>query len=361
LQWIWLGLDPIEQEDILSRISSSTHSRSSEQWLDTVIGYRPGNWAYEWTKNGMMHQKASDSLTGNDAAEALYKASLCFSIAGYPHIKGDNLALQSQVLSHQAYQDASRLSEYPYHKLEVPYQGKTIKCNLHLPKSDGPHAVVIASAGLDSLQSDMWRIFRKYFAPENIAMLTVDMPSIGQSNHWPLTEDSCSLHQAILDYLPDLPWVNHHKVGLLGFRFGGNALVRLSFIEQNRIKGAVVVGAPVHHIFSSPKHIAHMPKMYLDVLASRIGKDVVDIDGLSAQMMAWSLKTQGFLSSRRTKVPILAMSLEGDPVAPHSDNQMVATFSQYGKAKKIPSDNLSKGYETFMNEAINWLKGELGR
>ncbi len=101
--------------------------------------------------------------------------------------------------------------------------------------------------------------------------------------------------------------------------------------------------------------------MYLDLLASRIGKEVVDINSLAAQMRAWSLKTQGILTSRKTRVPILALSLEGDPVSPLSDNQLVALFSDYGKAKKISSKTITQGYEQSLDLAIKWLEDELMR
>ncbi|EOW9462620.1 alpha/beta hydrolase, partial [Vibrio cholerae] len=54
LQWIWQGVDPVEQEEILARIASSKHSRTHDEWLDTVMGYRSGNWTYEWTRVGML-------------------------------------------------------------------------------------------------------------------------------------------------------------------------------------------------------------------------------------------------------------------------------------------------------------------
>lgn len=104
-----------------------------------------------------------------------------------------------------------------------------------------------------------------------------------------------------------------------------------------------------------------MPKMYLDILASRLGKNAVDINSLSGQLMAWSLKVQGILSSRKTKVPILAMSLENDPVSPHSDNRLVALFSDYGKAKKISAKTITQGYEESLDLAIKWLEDELIR
>ncbi|CAM4102303.1 MULTISPECIES: esterase FrsA [Vibrio] len=359
LQWIWQGADPIEQEQVLARISSSTHSRSKDEWLDTVTGFRSGNWAYEWTQAGMEHQRHANELKGDEAALALYKASLYFSIAAYPHIKGDNLASQAQVLANKAYDEASRLSKYVFKQINVPYKGKTIQANLHLPHTERPLPVVIVCAGLDSVQTDMWKLFLEHLAPNEFAMLTIDMPSIGKSSKWTLSEDSSCLHKAVLDHLPQVPFIDHWNVGLLGFRFGGNALVRLSFLEQSRIKACVTIGAPVHDIFASPDKVASMPKMYLDVLGSRLGKSPLDIQSLAGQMSAWSLKTQGLLASRRTSVPLLAISLDGDPIAPHSDNKLISMSSKVGQAVKVPSKNLSQGYQKSLDLAVDWLLNEL--
>ncbi|MCW8332855.1 esterase FrsA [Vibrio sp. SCSIO 43135] len=361
LQWAWQGVDPIEQEAVLAKIASSKHSRTEDNWLDTVMGYHSGNWAYEWTKLGMEHQRRSGTLDGESAADELFTASLCFSIAGYPHLKNDNLAAQAQVLAHNAYAEGAKKTKYVIKQLEIPYQNKKVTVNLHLSNTEKPQPVVIVCAGLDSLQSDMWKLFKNHFAKRDIAMLTVDMPSVGHSSHWPLSEDSSSLVQAVVNELPKLPWVDHFKVGLIGFRFGGNAMVRLSFLEQDKIKACVSLGAPIHDVLSSPDKLKQMSKMYLDVLASRLGKSVVDINSLAGQMTAWSLKSQGFLQSRKTKVPILALSLEGDPVSPLSDNQLVALFSQYGKAKQIKSKTITQGYEQSLDLAIKWLEDELFR
>ncbi|EGQ7840651.1 alpha/beta hydrolase, partial [Vibrio parahaemolyticus] len=60
LQWAWQGLSPIEMEGVLSRIASSTHSRTHDDWLDTVMGYHSGNWTFEWIKLGMEHQRRAN-------------------------------------------------------------------------------------------------------------------------------------------------------------------------------------------------------------------------------------------------------------------------------------------------------------
>ncbi|MUK70929.1 esterase FrsA [Aliivibrio fischeri] len=359
-QWIWQGVDAIELESILARIANSKKHRSRDEWLDTVSGYHSGNWAYEWIHAGMEHQKNASELECDEAAEAYFKASLYFSVAGYPHIKGDNLAIQSQVLASQAYDMAAKQTSHRVEKILVPYQGRKITCYLHLPNTEKPLPVVIVSGGMDSLQTDMWRLYRDFLAPNNMAMLTLDMPSIGHSSHWPLSEDSSCLHQAVLNYLPNIPWVDRFHAAVMGFRFGGNVALRLSFLEPSRLKACVALGAPVHQILTNSTRLKTMPKMYLDVLASRLAKQVVDINSLTSQMQAWSLKNQGFLSGgRKTSVSVLAIGLKDDPVSPKSDNKLAALFSKYGKGVELNSKTLHSGYEEALKQMIEWIKEEM--
>lgn len=361
LQWSWQGVHALDQQEVLSRIAASPHSRSEDQWLDTVMGYHSGNWAFEWNRMAMSHQQTAKDQEGEAAAESYFNAALCYSIAGYPHLKNDNLAKQSENLANTAYEMAAKHTQYTIKRLEFPFQNKKIVGHLHLTNTETSKPVVIVSAGLDSLQTDMWRLFRDYLAKRDIAMLTVDMPGIGHSAAWNVTENTSMLHQEVLSQLAALPWVDHRRVGLVGFRFGGNAMARLSFLEPDKVKACVTLGAPIHDVFVTREKLTKMSKMYLDVLASRVDKKAVDISSMSGQMMAWSLKIQGFLSSRRTKVPILALGMEGDVISPHSDNRLLALFSLEGRAKQIKSKTISQGYEQSLEMAMKWLEEELYR
>ncbi|MGF1764773.1 esterase FrsA [Aliivibrio kagoshimensis] len=358
-QWSWQGVDPIELEFILSHIAVSDKERTIPFMLDTVPGYRTGNWAYEWTKAATKYKKLAETQQGEEAAESLFTASLYFSIAGYPHLKGDALADQAQLLANRAYKDAIDHSSYIIKVIEVPYKGKMIKANLHLPHTDNPLPVVMVSGGLDSLQTDMWRFFRDYLGPNGLAMLTLDMPSVGLSSHWPLSEDSSCLHQAVLNHLKQVPWVDDTNVAVVGFRFGGNVAIRLSFIEQNKIKACVALGAPVHKAYSDAKKLSQLPKMYLDVIASRVGKRSVDINSLATHMNAWSLKNQGFFRGRKAPVKILSLNLEGDPISNLEDNKVVARHSQGGEAVEISSKTLHAGYDEALDMTLAWVKEAL--
>ena len=48
--WAWQGADPVEVEQTLARIAMGRGERSHERYLDTIKGYVPGNWVYEWSQ-----------------------------------------------------------------------------------------------------------------------------------------------------------------------------------------------------------------------------------------------------------------------------------------------------------------------
>ncbi|MGL5044775.1 MAG: alpha/beta hydrolase, partial [Plesiomonas sp.] len=67
-QWIWRGINPIDLEATLARIAVSDAERTQPHLLDTVIGYRSGNWIYEWANQAMQWQQKA--LDAGDQAQA---------------------------------------------------------------------------------------------------------------------------------------------------------------------------------------------------------------------------------------------------------------------------------------------------
>ncbi|MDP2533269.1 esterase FrsA [Photobacterium damselae subsp. piscicida] len=358
-QWIWQGVAPIVLEEVLARIASTEAPRTDDALLDTVIGYRPGNWNYEWSQiAGRYHKQARyQASQGNKetAAELMFKSSIHYSIAAYPHIKGDELAAQAELHANQSYKEAIELRPHDMRTIDVKYEGKTFQAFIHLPRTDKLLPTVIVSGGLDTMQCDLWRLYTDYLGPAGFAMVTLDMPSVGYSARWSLTEDTSRLHQALLQQLRDVPWVNHHKVAMLGLRFGGNAAIRLGFLESARLKTCISLGGIIHSFFTQPKMLDQIPRMYLDVLASRLGKNGVSKTALLSHLPAWSLKNQGIVGRRPVGIPMLGLNLKNDPVCPESDNQLIARSSYRGKAVTLPEKPLHDGYHRAMTMVVEWL------
>lgn len=361
LMWIWRGVDPKEIEEVLARITMSEAQRSSEHLFDTVVGYRSGNWIYEWTKQGAAWQaKAQESDDTRSDGQYWLNAANLYSIAAYPHIKGDALAEQAQTLANRAYEEAAKYLPYQLKALDFPIEGGgSLTGFLHSPEQgEAPFPTVLICGNLDMLQSDYYRLFRDYLAPAGIAMLTIDVPSVGFSSRWKLNQDTSFLHQQVLRALPDVPWIDHTRVGAFGFRFGANIAVRLAYLEPFRLRGVATLGPIVHHLLYDEQRQRRVPDMYMDVLASRLGMASATDKALKTELGRYSLKTQGLLG-HRCPTPMLAGYWDNDLLCPKEEASLIVNSSAGGKLLPIKSAPIYHNFHRALNQISGWLKVKL--
>lgn len=363
LLWSWRGVSPLEISEVLARIATSREEHTRADWLDTVIGYRNGNWNYEWSKQAAgWQQKALTTEDDALAGEQWLQASHGYSLAAYPYIKGDELADQAQVMANRAYEEATRRLPGELKALTFPIEGgSAITGFLHMPAgATAPYPTVLLCAGLDSLQSDHYRLFHDFLAPRGMAMLTLDMPSVGFSLKWKLTQDTSFLHQQVLRQLADVAWIDHTRVAAFGYRFGANVAVRLGYLEVPRLRAVACIGALVHELLSNPALQQQLPDMYLDVLASRMGMPSITDEALHTELNRYSLKTQGLLG-RRTPTPMLAAHWQNDLFSPPEEAQLIARSSSDGKVLEIPASPLMASFDRGLNQICDWLAQRLKR
>ena len=365
MQWSWQGMDIIECYEVLARISASENKRSDESILDTVIGFRPGNWNYEWTQQAMYYYRQGNmfakEVQNEKAKQAYYLASQFYSIASYPHLKGDELAIQSQVLAFNSYRESFKYANnMVFKEIKVPYQGKQVSCYLHLPDTETIHPVVIVSGGIDTLQCELLSLFEKDLAPAGIAMLSVDLPGIGFSSHVKLDQDSSNLHQAIIHYMKQVPWVDHDRIALMGMRFGGNIATRLGFLEPNSIKSVVCVGAAVGSIFDKLENFNKLPPVLLDCIASRMHINNASAESLYQFCVPLSLIKQGLLARTRINTPLLSIGHKQDVICNEQDLQLIARASRKGELQIIDEHPIFESYLNCLSYSAKWLTRHLG-
>lgn len=361
LMWIWRGISPQEILDVQSRIVMSDAERTDPDLYDTVVGYRGGNWIFEWSKQAMLwQQKAMQEADPERCGRHWLHASNLYSIAAYPHLKGDDLADQAQALANRAYEEASQRLPGEMRQLEFTIPGgAAVTGFLHMPKGKGPFPTVMMCGGLDSLQSDYYTLFENYLAPLGIAMLTLDMPSIGFSSKWKLSQDSSQLHQHALKSLPNVPWIDHTRVAAFGFRFGANVAVRLAYLESPRLKAVACLGPVVHSLLVEPQRQGSVPEMYLDVLASRLGMHDASNEALRVELNRYSLKTQGLLG-RRCPTPVLSGYWQNDPFSPEEESRLITASSAQGKMLHIPFNPLYRNFDNGLKEIAKWINKQFG-
>ncbi|MCE0489016.1 esterase FrsA [Pantoea sp. Mb-10] len=361
LLWTWRGVSPLELSDVLARIAVSNAERTDDRLLDTVMGYRGGNWNYEWSKQGARwQQQAMDAAQSDEAGHHWLQASLLYSLAAYPFIKGDALADQAQLLANRAYEEATQRlpGELKSLTFSIP-GGSPVTAFLHMPPQvSPPYPTVLLCGGLDALQSDHYRLFHDYLAPRGIAMLTLDMPSVGFSSKWTLNQDTSQLHQHVLRELPNVAWIDHTRVALLGYRFGANIATRLAYLEVPRLRAVATLGAMVHSVFVDTARQQQLPDMYLDMLASRLGMPSTSDSNLRIELNRYSLKIQGLLG-RRTPVPLLAAYWPGDIFSPEDESRLIASSSAHGKTLLIPAQPVFAPFNQALNQLCDWLAKQL--
>ena len=359
--WIWQGADPIELEDILSHIATGTGVRSREEKLDTLQGYAPGNWIYEFSQVAGEYFKKGKSLEQegdlSGARKAYLRATRYYSIASYPHLKGDELAEQAQLQGNQAYREAGRLMPVPLKILTIPFRDKEINGYLHLPTDAHVVPVVMVSGSIDSLQIDFYRFYEQYLAPNGIGMLTLDMPGIGYSSQFPLVQDTSRLHQAALHYLrEEVPFVDNQRIGMVGVRLGGNVAARLAYLEPTHLKTVACIGPGLNQFLVEPELFNQASPMLRASLANRLGMDAANWNELQPQCQIFSLKRQGLVGVTRTRVPILSIGHRRDFICPESDIRTLASSSHYGKAIVLDKLPVMKVFDRALSETCDWLK-----
>ena len=364
MQWSWQGVNIVDSYEVLAQISASSNKRSDEELLDTVVGFRPGNWIYEWSTKGILFQKKANELAnlGNKekAKEAYYTASQYFSIASYPHLKGDNNSIQAQTLAFLNYRNAFEQDESALLKeVLVPFQGKNVSCYLHLPHDDVIHPVVIVSTGIDGLQCDLLSLFEKYFKPAGLAMLTVDMPGVGFSSHIKLDQDTSKLHQAVLHHMKNVPWVDQSRMALMSMQMGGNIANRLAFIEPTLVKAVVTVGSAVASIFDNMDNFSKLSPMTLDCFASRMQMNSSDAAHLYQHCLPFSLIKQGLLGRKRINTPLLSIGSTQDIICNKQDLDLITRGSYESELKIIDKSPIFASYLSSLEYSAHWLTQHL--
>ncbi|WP_294963188.1 alpha/beta hydrolase [uncultured Gilliamella sp.] len=359
--WYWRGLPTLEVEAVLSKIAVSIKQHSNNKWLDSVAGYQPGNWIYEFLNQAAEWQAKAESIDKADITDEDKKkvcnyyliASEYCSIASYPHFKNDELALYAQTCAYQNYFKALSYSPFTIKELEFKVQNQNVKSILHLPQTEGACPVVIMCCGLSNLQIDFYRYFSEYLAQNGIAMLTVDIPSVGYSRGFDLTQNSSLIHQAILEQLPTIPWVDDSRVILAGFRFGSHIATRLAQLMPNKIKGLFNFMPLIHYIFIDQIRQKYLPNVYKDIFASRLGLPAISNQQLIAELNYFSLKNQGILT-HSCVVPVMNVIFEDDRLSTFNEAKLIHSLKQ-NKLIIIPKSPLQVNLQNALEQSVKWM------
>lgn len=286
-------------------------------------------------------------------------ASNLYSIAAYPHIKGDELAEQAQALANRAYEEAAQ--RLPGCCASWSSPSSRLADNRLFAYAERRGAVSDGAdvRGLDSLQTDYYNLYENYFSPLGIAMLTIDMPSIGFSSKWTLNQDTSLLHQHALRHLENVPWIDHTRVAAFGFRFGANIAVRLGYLEPQRLKAVACLGPVVHGLLVDPCIRGACRRCILTCWLRGWACMTPPM-----KRYAWAqplfVKNPRGLLGRRCPTPMLSGFWKDDPFSPEEESRLITSSSADGKLLEIPFNPVYRNFDHALRQIARWINHRFG-
>src|SRR5580692_3056676 len=320
-------------------------SEEAREALSNIHSLDRDEWAAAWSAIGERYDKRAQSeeaAKNNDAArDDYFWAFRYYTVARWP-VPNSVGKQKAYLAALAAFHNYGKFLDPPVEIINVPFEGKSIRGYLRLPKDVRPAPMVLMINGTDSRKEDEVQGHDGLYR-SGIGVVAVDMPGTGES---PVKADVGSerIFSRVLDYLATRPEVDSKRIVAWGVSYGGHWSANLAYVERARLRGAVVQGGPIHDYYTAEwqKKSLGTPEYLFDLFAARAAiYGVESLDEFYAYGPRLSLKTQGLLG--QPSAPMLVVNGEKDSQVPISDLYMLLQSGGTAKAAWVNPDGDIRG------------------
>lgn len=296
-------------------------SEDAREALSNIHSLDRDEWAAAWSAMGERYDKRAQSeeaAKNNDAArDDYFWAFRYYTVARWP-VPNSAGKQKAYLAALEAFKNYGKFLDPPVEIINVPFEGKSIRGYIRLPKDVRPAPMVLMINGTDSRKEDEVQGHDGFYR-SGIGVVAIDMPGTGES---PVKADVGSEHifSRLLDYLSTRPDVDSKRIVAWGVSYGGHWSAQLAYEERARLRGAVVQGGPIDEYYSADwqKKSLGTPEYLFDLFAARAAiYGVESLDEFYAYGPRLSLKKQGLLG--QPSAPMLILNGEKDSQVPISD------------------------------------------
>jgi pimeloyl-ACP methyl ester carboxylesterase len=295
--WLECGQRQIDLEKTMSRVRS--FKMITKEWEKTARGLE---------ELAAEAERAGNTIT---AGEFYQRAAICYGRSKWP-IMDNNSPRKKELHAAEdrcydkviAYNDL-----YTIKRMEIPFDGKSIACILHLPNGVKKPPCVVFVPGMDMTKEDFPNVQNNVFVRRGLACLSIDGPGQGASNLRGIPSGLGIYEKAlasVLEALKDRDDVDGGNVSLLGLSLGGYYSVRGAAANPQFRSHVSMIGLYGHldqFVTMAPPNFRH-GFMYMAGIVTDEEMDSL-VDDLSVPKLAPQIK-----------VPTLMVAAEYDQLTP---------------------------------------------
>ncbi len=205
------------------------------------------DWCAAWSARAEEHEElgreALDQGRRRSAGMHLTTAAVCYHFGKFLFVQDLPQMHAAGARAVACRTDALPLLDPPGERIEIPFEGTTLKGNLRRPHGQERPPVVVMAMGLDSTKEEM-HSYEQLFLDRGLATLSFDGPGQGEAEReLAIRGDYEVAVAAVIDAIESRDDLDHDRVGLWGVSLGGYYAPRAAAHEK-RVKACIALSGP---------------------------------------------------------------------------------------------------------------------
>ncbi|HVL37696.1 MAG TPA: alpha/beta fold hydrolase [Burkholderiales bacterium] len=309
------------------------------------------DWCAAWSARAAVHEAlAKESLEGAyrlSAGEHFVRAAMYYHFAKFVFVQDLAQMRAAHAKALECYRAALPLMRPPGERVEIPFEGTTLKAVL---RGRGP--VLVMAPGLDSTKEEL-HAYAEPFLARGIAVLAIDGPGQGEAEYdLPICGDYERAARAVVDWIEQRPELDAGRIAIWGVSLGGYYAPRAAAFEK-RFKACIALSGP----FDWAEIWDALPELTRETFRVRSHAP----DAAAARRRAAELTLAG--CAREIRCPLFIVAGRQDRLVPAAHAERLAKAAAGPVELLMVEDgghNANNRPYRYRSRTADWLAGQLG-
>ena len=309
------------------------------------------DWCAAWSARAAVHEAlAKESLEDAyrlSAGEHFVRAAMYYHFAKFVFVQDLAQMRAAHAKALECYRAALPLMRPPAERVEIPFEGTTLKAVL---RGRGP--VLVMAPGLDSTKEEL-HAYAEPFLARGIAVLAIDGPGQGEAEYdLPICGDYERAARAVVDWIEQRPELDAGRIAIWGVSLGGYYAPRAAAFEK-RFKACIALSGP----FDWAEIWDALPELTRETFRVRSHAP----DAAAARRRAAELTLAG--CAREIRCPLFIVAGRQDRLVPAAHAERLAKAAAGPVELLMVEDgghNANNRPYRYRSRTADWLAGQLG-